>query len=133
KQCGYWHDTVSLFSRNYELNPSSLAGQTMLGVYWSEHDDPNLSLGLLAQSVQDHPDIPFAHFTYANVLLKQKLYDAATREYERAIALDATKPRYYTNLGVALANQGHPDLAILAFQQAARLDPNDPDNFQNAG
>ena len=133
RQIGFWHDTVSLFERNYDLNPTSLAASGTLGVYWSEHGDPKMALGLLAQNVEQHPEVAFAHYTYANVLLNQNLFDDAIHEFQAAIALDANRPRYYTNYGVAFAKSGHPEAAITTFEHAMKLDPTDPDNYQNAG
>ena len=117
RQCLVWRDTLTLFQHNYDLNPSSLAAETVLGVYWSEHGDPQLALGLLAQSVQDHPTIGLSHFTYANVLMKENLINQALKEYEEAIKWSPNKPRYYTSLGLALRSSGHPELAALAFSE----------------
>jgi Tfp pilus assembly protein PilF len=132
RQCGVWRDTETLFQHNYELNPSSLAAETVLGVYWSEHGNPKFALQLLAEAVRDHPNIGLSHFTYANVLMKQNLMDQSLSEYRQAITLTPTKARYYTNFGVALGKSGHPDLAMAAFQNAAGLDPSDSANYENA-
>jgi Tfp pilus assembly protein PilF len=90
-------------------------------------------LELLAESVRLHPEVPFAHFTYANVLMRENKIPEAIQEFGKAIDQDASKPKYFTNFGVALARSNRPDLALVAFQHAAELDPKDADNYQNAG
>jgi Tfp pilus assembly protein PilF len=133
KQCAYWRDTRTLFEHNYEVNPTSLAAAGILGMYWTQNGDPDQGLGILAQSVVDHPTVPFAHFTYANVLMERGLIPQAIREFQQAITLDASKPEYFRNFGVALDKSGHPELAAMAFDRATKLAPGDADNFQNAG
>jgi protein O-mannosyl-transferase len=129
----YWRDTHTLFERTLELNPTSLAGNGMLGVYWSEHGDVQLALGLLAENVRNHPHVPFAHYIYGNVLLRAELYPNAVRELQQAATMDPSKPKYFTSLGVALGQSGRLDLAMQAFARSATMDPTDADNFQNAG
>jgi Tfp pilus assembly protein PilF len=133
RQTFVWRDTKSLFEHTRKVNSQSLAASGMLGMYWSDHRDPQRALEVLSESVRLHPDVPFAHFTYANVLMRENKIAEAIQEYRQAIDQDASKPKYFTNFGVALARSNRPDLALVAFQHAAELDPKDADNYQNAG
>ena len=50
----------------------------------------------------------------------------ALRDFQRLAALQPEDAGYYTSTGLRPSPRGHLDVGILALEQAARLDPEDP-------
>lgn len=103
-QTRYWHDSISLFSHAYTVNPHSgeaailLAGQynsagdSSDALLWVDRAAPNVPKSNGSQSV--------LHSTRASALLNDHRYTEAERELETAIQLDPTNQLARYNLDV---------------------------------
>jgi predicted O-linked N-acetylglucosamine transferase (SPINDLY family) len=63
----------------------------------------------------------------------QGRYEEAVELAGLAIAIDATVPEFYNNLGIALQAVGRHDQALAALRNALRLRPNFPEAHNNLG
>jgi tetratricopeptide (TPR) repeat protein len=61
------------------------------------------------------------------------LDENATREYRTALAMNASNPNAWNNLGLSLTNLGRHEEARQALENATRLNPADPDAWYNLG
>lgn len=82
------------------------------------------SLALAAESAPPSPQTTFYH---ANALYKDGQYDAAAKEYEQLMHAGLESGNIYFNLGNAYFKAGERGKAILNYERARRLIPNDPD------
>lgn len=65
-----------------------------------------------------------AYFDRADALTNQGKWVDSLDDYNRAITLAPTVPRYYNDRGVALRETNAPDKAMQDFNKAVALDPN---------
>src|SRR5689334_17765004 len=70
---------------------------------------------------------PLAAFDAANKLYEQGKYAEGAGAYEKILQTGTASPALYFNLGNAFFKSGQIGRAIIAYRQAQRLTPRDPD------
>ncbi len=80
-----------------------------------------------ASGAEATPPSPQTTFFHANALYKDGQYEAAAKEYEQLLQSGLESGNLYFNLGNAYFKAGDRGKAILAYERARRLIPNDPD------
>jgi tetratricopeptide (TPR) repeat protein len=80
-----------------------------------------------ALATEAAPLSPQTTFFHANALYKDGQYEAAAKEYEQLLQSGLESGNLYFNLGNAYFKAGDRGKAILAYERARRLIPNDPD------
>jgi tetratricopeptide (TPR) repeat protein len=87
-----------------------------------------------AKAIALKPDTPGYHNNYALTLAREKKYDEAQAELNKAAALDPPNAaHYYYNLGAVYVNGGQPGPAEAAFKKAIDTNPEYADaQFQYA-
>ncbi len=88
-----------------ELDPSAIAGHFGLGTILQRLKRYPAAIESYERALELAPDYADAAVGVAYCKLEQHEYVEAENWMRRAIALAADKPQYWTNLGVALANQ----------------------------
>lgn len=73
--------------------------------------------------LEKSPQRPIAHYNLGLISMREGSFGRAADQIEDAIGLELNIPRVLNNLGKARRNNGEPDLAKEAFQQAIDLDP----------
>jgi Flp pilus assembly protein TadD len=73
------------------------------------------------------------HVDLAVDLMKNRQYDAAVTEWDKALELGPAESRVHNNLGVALTETGKVDEAIAHYRKAVELDPQFSEAFNNLG
>lgn len=86
---------------------------------------------LVCSSVLLSGENPYELFERGNTLYKNGQYHEAVKIYNRILADGFVSAEVYFNLGNALYRTEQLAQAILAFERAARLKPNDPDIQHN--
>lgn len=79
------------------------------------------------------PDSPVIHNRLGILLAAQSDHDAATRELEKALALEPAYGDAHYNLGIVLARQGRAAESIEHFQKAAEILPRSAEAAYNLG
>jgi tetratricopeptide (TPR) repeat protein len=69
----------------------------------------------------------------ATDLQKKRQFEAAVKEWNKALLLDPGAAAVYNNLGLALAETGKVDEAIAHYQKALKLSPDYPEAHNNLG
>lgn len=90
--------------------------------FLAEKDYPG-ALEYLARLEAESPGHPVFAYHMGFVWRVAGDFDAAAKEYQRAIALDARFAPAFVGLGIARQLQGNHDEAVSVLEQAARLDP----------
>jgi tetratricopeptide (TPR) repeat protein len=92
------------------------------------------SLEAFQHAITLKPDDPAYHNNYALALARDKKFDEAQAELNKAAALDPTNAgRYYYNLGALLVNSGQTAASEQAFKRAIEANPDYADaQFQYA-
>jgi tetratricopeptide (TPR) repeat protein len=70
-------------------------------------------------------------FEKANAFYEQQAFDSAQAYYEKISASDVRNNAVFYNLGNTCFRQKKPGLALLYFEKARKLAPNDPDILAN--
>jgi len=122
-----------MFEKAIALDPQYAGAYARLGAtYWiewfSQWDSTPQTVERAAEMAQKatvlDDSLPMAHSTLGTIYLwKDKQYDQATAEMERAIALDPNYALGYDGLAFVLMCVGRPEEAIEAAKTALRLDP----------
>jgi tetratricopeptide (TPR) repeat protein len=80
---------------------------------------------LWAHAVAVDPSSYHARINFGLSALNEQRYDAALREFDAAIRLNARSSNAHFNRGLALAKQGRADDAIASYRNGLALDPTD--------
>jgi hypothetical protein len=135
RQCYTWKNNLTLMTHALKVNPSSLAGNNMLGFYYDQQHPPDLvkAKPFFARALHDHPNVPWVHFNAANFLMHAGRTDEAIEQYRQAIALDPDSVDAWINYGAALGKLGEDEDALAAFAKALQLKPDDARGYKNIG
>ena len=124
--------SVENYKKALELDQTSIIAANNLAWIYAEYGRGNLDEAVrLAQAVvQKSPNVAGFVDTLGWVYLKKGLFDAATEQLQKAVALDAEtaekagaspSPNYAYHLGVALKAKGDRDGARRQLEAAVRL------------
>lgn len=123
-QSRHWSNTETLWRHTIAVNPNSWVSCMNLGEYYVTKDPPDLASAkeLLERSISLYEANEAAHLNLGAVYLQRNQLPEATREFERAVAIQPTSEAH-TNLANAYGQAGRIQDAILQYQQALKLDP----------
>lgn len=91
---------------------------------------------MLRLAVDRNPVSVRAHYQLGVALRKAADYAGAISELQTVVSLDAASALGWRELGVALSKSGQPEQladAVVAFQQAVQLNPDDAETWSNLG
>jgi Flp pilus assembly protein TadD len=138
-----YHDSLSMWAQVVRQRPLNARAHHNLGMMLSAVPQPDLARHHLARSVELKPEDRFMRLNYAMVLARFRVLDEAVRQYEEVLrqspedpgldSLGETSPVAYSNLAVALAQQGRMREAIPAFERVTQLRPGDAPGWYNLG
>ena len=94
------------------------------------NNDTNASF-FWQKALMMNPEFDKAHYNLANVLLKEKKYNTAIKEYKLAIKYKKDFPYYYYNLGCAYLGLKEYKEAKSAFEKAIRLKSDEANFYYN--
>ncbi len=82
----------------------------------------------------EHPATKFySQFDHAAELTSEHHYNAAIAAWKEAIAMDASDPREYNNMGIDLAALGKLNEAIAEYRKSLQMNPSNPMTEVNLG
>ena len=118
-----WLNSDTLFERNLQLNPSSLAAHRVLAFRASRAGNRESAIRHYQAALRTDPRDGFSLLNLANIVRNN---DPA-RSIELYKAANETSffdnPRLHTNWGVACAELGETGEAVTQFREAHRLSP----------
>jgi len=156
QQCKVWRNSVSLWAHCVEVYPDRYFAYSMLGSYYEEVairqlPDPYMESGspINAQTAANYFNIAIAKYrTYkyysanneAELLIDRGIaygslqkYDSATRDFSKAILLDANRKEGYINRALAYIYEEKYALAIVDYERYFQIDTTNNDAYFRCG
>jgi protein O-mannosyl-transferase len=135
-QIGYWRNSFALFSHALEVTTGNGIAEDNLGAALMDMGRPDQALAHFEAAVRLIPQSATPHYNLATVLHQNNQLDAAMREYQ--LALDyASDPvevaQAHNNLGVLFTQRNQPARALLEFDAAIRVNPNEQNSYLGRG
>jgi tetratricopeptide (TPR) repeat protein len=124
------HSLIEL-EKAYQLNPESLAANSLLALYWQRLQQYELALEYLENAARLDPSNPSLAVEIGNILANMGNLPEAQASYQKANDLAPNEPLYWRALAeFAIRHQIQiRELALPAAQQAYDLDPKDPSSL----
>ncbi len=120
-------DGLQELQRALELDPTSIAANVFMGLYFQRHERHDLALAHLQYAAEQSPQNPVMRVELGNTLAAMGDLPAAQVYYEQAIELAPSDPTYWRMLAeFCLRHQIQVrQVALPAARQAVMLAPND--------
>lgn len=115
----------------WEIEPESPEVHFVRGLIFDRRNQLEQSREAYQAVIARDPGYPGVWFNLGNVWYRQRQYEDAARDYQRALRyykegeVPFTKSDIFLNLGLAYNHLGKSDSALVAFQAVVRLDSTD--------
>lgn len=124
----YYTDAVGSHARAVALNPQAPDADVGLAVSLWAAGDTRKALATFEEGLRRFPRDAFHYQEYGRFLLKGNMGDAAVEAravalWQKAVALDGSRPEPHYLLGDLALRRGHTEEAVRQLEQAAKLDP----------
>lgn len=121
--------------RALEINPQSIAANTLMALYWQRQNRYDLALVYLHNAENIEPDNPTLQAEIGRTLAILSDLNKAQLYYERATELDPNDPHYWRLLADFSIQYKLKlrDVGLPAARQAILLNPNDPASLDVMG
>ncbi|HYE95552.1 MAG TPA: tetratricopeptide repeat protein [Rubricoccaceae bacterium] len=96
---------IALLEQGVQAFPANEALQAELLNAYSASGQTDRSIAAYEAAIQRNPDNALYRYNYGSMLLQAERYDEAVEQLERAVAIDATNPDAFYNLGAAYQNK----------------------------
>ncbi|MCG8404980.1 MAG: tetratricopeptide repeat protein [Phycisphaerales bacterium] len=121
-----WHDSVSLWTANLEVDPHCAHAECMLGQALALEDRFDVAKGHFERAIELRPDFSFAYSNLGTALLAQDQFEQAVRQFHHALnheyQLDAEGlAKTHAALAIAYAKLGEEALAWKHIRHAQKL------------
>lgn len=114
-----------LLTEVLEADPDNRYALLRAGLVALRQNDVAAAVPWLAKAVEKAPAQAEAHYALADALTRAKRYDEAATQWMETVRLQPRRAAAWSNLGSVLGWSGHPDRAVGAFREAARVAPED--------
>ncbi len=128
---GRYDEAVDLFTRYTEKKPNNPFGHYMLGLSAWKDGRLDVAESEFNQSLTLDPTHLKSCLNLSRVLLEGHRPSEALTVLDRAIEIDSTSSAAYRLKGNALGDLDRSDEAVVAYQSAIRLDPEDAWSMNN--
>lgn len=123
-QIGYWTNSLSVYTHALAVvGPDVVPVQTSLGMAYNELGQNALAKKHLQIALRLEPNSAPANLQMGTVEEGLGHYDEAMRLYILAATHDASDPKPHDRIGNLFFRQGNFSMAITAFTEAVRLEP----------
>jgi tetratricopeptide (TPR) repeat protein len=118
-----------------ELEPQSLAANTLLALYWQRRGEYGRALQVMQSLMGIYPDNPALQVEFGRALAQTGDLEAALQAYQRAIDLAPRNAAYWRLLAEFSVRHEYQvrQIALPAARRAAALNPGDPANSDMLG
>lgn len=122
-ESGQWQDAIDDFTQAITLRPDIAAGYRFRARAHAESGNVVRAIADLDHALRLYPDDIRALFDRGQFLFKQKQYDEALNDCNRALALDAARADLLALRGRVQEARGESQAAHLDFTKAIEIDP----------
>jgi len=133
KQCGYWRNSFSLFSRAIEVTQNNFLAYTSLGLAWFEKGNVTEAIKHYNQAILIKPDYDEAYNNRGIAYVSLGQYQSAIKDYNNALRFHPAFANYHYNRGYIYEILGQYPLAIEDYNIAIRLQPTSAKFYYNRG
>ena len=115
--------------RKYPESDKSIAGRFARSIAFHKKRQTQMARDLITGLIDEHPEDPYFHEFFGQILLESGRPDEAVAPYQRAVALHPDSILLRIGLGQAQVSDeqiSHIDEAIKNMQQAVRMAPDNP-------
>jgi predicted TPR repeat methyltransferase len=121
QQAGRLRDAEALCRQMLARAPDNAEALSTLGIVYCQLQLRDLGIGFTGRAVQVNPGVASYHHNYAEAWMALGEADQAIQEYQKASALDPTRPEPCAGLGIALHRRGRWAESVAALRQALDL------------
>jgi protein O-mannosyl-transferase len=126
-QVGYWHDSITLFTRATELVPGSVTALRNLGEAYAEQKNLAATQIAFERALRLSPDNDRTHAEWGFALETAGSYDEALSHYREALRINPGNALVHNNMANILLQKGNLNEALSHYREAERFDPENPD------
>ena len=129
-----WRNPISLWSKTLRQNPDSARAMSNLGAAYNSAGNREKASYYFKLAIDKHPrKVQEAYLNIAGVLIQQGKFSEAIESISQALKIQTDHYGAYKLLGVAYRELKKFDAAIFCFEQAALINPHDPEIFLSLG
>ncbi|MBN1363426.1 MAG: tetratricopeptide repeat protein [Syntrophaceae bacterium] len=133
RQCGYWKDSVTLFSHTLNVTNENALVHNQLGLAFFEKNKNREAIYHYDRAIALQPLQDSAYNNRGAVYLKYGRYQQALNDFNRAISINPSHIKAYNNRAIVYDQTGNYELAIEDLGKAVRLNPHHATTFYNRG
>ncbi|MDI6743079.1 MAG: tetratricopeptide repeat protein, partial [Smithella sp.] len=130
-QCGYWKNSVAIFSRALEVTENNYMAHNNLAIALTEE-------GKIAEAIEHYdkamaikPELDLLYHNRGVSYVRAGRYQLAIGDYSKAINLNSGNYNAYNNRGIVYAELGMYQKAMEDFNTAISLNKNFADAYHN--
>jgi protein O-mannosyl-transferase len=132
-QCGYWHDSKTLFGRVLEVTKNNYLAHNSLGLALFEEGKTVDAIHHYNESIRIKPDFVRSYNNRGIAWADMGQYQKAMEDYNSAIHLSPDFAEVYNNRGIAYSLLGIHTRAVKDYTEAIRLKPDYFEVYNNRG
>jgi tetratricopeptide (TPR) repeat protein len=128
-----FNEAIALLNEAQQKYPGDFRLNTMLGVHFENHGQPDIAVPLLMVAVALRPETSVAHYNLAVALLNRGDSARAIEEFRRALELSPDHAPAHSGLASALKDKGDLNAAMAEYRLALELDEHFAEGHHNLG
>jgi len=132
-QCGYWKNSVTLFSHAVRVTKYNYLAHNNLGVALSTEGIMEDAINHFNEAIRIKPHYAEAYYNRGINYSLLGQYERAIEDYNQAIRLRLDYAEAYYNRGIVCANLGDSQQAIADYNKSIRIKPDFAAAFNNRG
>jgi TolB-like protein/Tfp pilus assembly protein PilF len=118
---GRFEEGLPEYVRAQELEPLSMQVNTMMGVHYYFARQWEQAAKQLTATLEMDPNFAYAHWILGSVYLQKPTLGDAVAEFQRALALEPSSPRYIAGVGIAYGAAGKRSEALKILGELREL------------
>jgi Flp pilus assembly protein TadD len=128
---GRKEEAIAEYEEGLRLNPKSARVHYNYAMYLGRSGKIDEAINEFQIAVKHKPNYADAHYDLGNAFFVKNDWDNAQKHYLATVRFDPKRAAAYNNLGLVFLRQGKISQAIVQFNEALRIRPDDPDATQN--
>jgi len=127
QQCGYWKNSISLFSHALQVTKNNYLAHDSLGIALDAEGKHQEAMDHYKNAIKINPDYAHAYYNLASAFIDQKNIEEAEKYFRETIRINPNFTNAHNKLGIILEMYYRKyDEAIYHYRQELKIQP---DNF----
>lgn len=133
QQCGYWENSISVWTRALQVTEDNYFTRYSLAVTLLKEDRTTEAIDHFSAALRLQPNYDDAYFNRGGAYDRLGQYQRAIEDYTQVIRLQPQKADAYSNRGASCYKLNHFMEAIQDYNEALRLQPDHFEAYLNRG